>query len=279
MSDLVFLESIFKEQSWGGDAFSRKFEYEILSNHTGEAYVISGISDADLKIKNGKFKNLNLGSVYRRNRHLFNNLKNDKFPYLVRLLDVNEDLGVEVHSEVAKAYYVLEAKKEAKILFGHQAQSKEELKENLIALMIERPVAKGDFIYVPAGVAHALLKGVLLMELGLSSGKTYTAREQEVEFMNTVSVPYFDEKIVYKTFLLDASRITQFLDKKAFTVEKWKIRDVLDLENKSFKMISVISGKGFINGTKIKKGEHLIILGDTKHIQLEGTMELIVSYL
>ena len=279
MSDLMFLESIFKEQSWGGDAFIKTFEYEILNHRTGEAYVISGISDADLKIKNGKFKNLNLGSVYRRNRHLFNNLKSDKFPYLVRLLDVNEDIGVEVHSEVAKAYYVLDSKKDAKILFGHGALSKEELKHNLNELMIERPVSKGDFIYVPAGVAYALLKGVLMMELRLSSGKTFTAREQEAEFMSTVSVPSFDEKIAHKTFLLDASRITQFLDKKAFTVEKWEIRDVLDLENKSFKMMSVISGKGFINGTKLKKGEHLIILSDTKHIQLEGNMELIVSYL
>ncbi|HBG33138.1 MAG: hypothetical protein A2084_00920 [Tenericutes bacterium GWC2_39_45] len=279
MSDLMFLESIFKEQSWGGDAFIKTFEYEILNHRTGEAYVISGISDADLKIKNGKFKNLNLGSVYRRNRHLFNNLKSDKFPYLVRLLDVNEDIGVEVHSEVAKAYYVLDAKKDAKILIGHGALSKEELKHNLNELMIERPVSKGDFIYVPAGVAYALLKGVLMMELRLSSGKTFTASEQEAEFMSTVSVPSFDEKIAHKTFLLDASRITQFLDKKAFTVEKWEIRDVLDLENKSFKMMSVISGKGFINGTKLKKGEHLIILSDTKHIQLEGNMELIVSYL
>jgi len=279
MSDLVFLESIFKEQSWGGDAFIKIFDSEILNHHTGEAYVISSLADFDLKIKNGKFKGLNLGSVFRRNRHLFNNLKNDKFPYLVRLLDVNEDLDVEVHSEVAKAYYVLEAKRDAKMLYGHKAQSKEELEANLLELMIERPVAKGDFIYVPAGIAYALLRGVLLMELGLSSGKTFSARAQEAEFMNTVSVPYFDEKIDSKTFLLDASRITQFLDKKAFTVEKWEIRDVLDLENKNFKMMSVISGKGFINGTKLKKGEHLIILGDTKHIQLEGTMELIVSYL
>lgn len=284
MSDLLFLDPVFKEKSWGGDSLRNKFEYELPSDHIGEAWVISGHKDVDLVIKNGKFKHLNLGSVYQKNRNLFNHLKKDHFPFLVRLLDVNEDLPIEVHTDVAIAYYILDAKKDATIILGHSAKTKDELKEvieqnKLDEIVIHKTVKKGDFIYVPAGTLYGLKKGLLLMELGLSSGKSYESTLHMKEFMKSVAVPYVFDPIIYRTFLLDASKITQYVDHLAFSVEKWEIRDVLDLENKGFKMMSVISGKGFINGTKIKKGEHFIILSDTSHIQLEGNMGIIVSYL
>jgi mannose-6-phosphate isomerase len=284
MSDIVFLEPLFIKSIWGGNSIKNVFDHIISDEPIEEAWVISGHSEADLKIKNGKFKNMNLGFVYRKNKHLFGNMKSDQFPFLVRLIDVNEDLPLEVHAEVAKAFYVIKAQKGQAMRIGNFAQTKEEWRHKIIEntyvdLMMRKPLTEGDFIYIPAGTVYQLQKGVLLMEFGLSLGKSYNSIDHLDMLINSISLSAHEEVNAHQLFLVDGSKIIQYINRKAFTIEKWEIRDVLDLENRGFKMMSILSGKGFVNGTKIKKGEHFIILNDIKHLQLEGTMEIIVSYL
>lgn len=309
MDDLLFLEPLFKERIWGGEALRTEFKYNIPSSHTGEAWVISGHSNGDSTITNGRFKGMKLGSVYRRNRNLFSNLKDEKFPLLTKILDANDDLSVQVHPNDAYAkkfandlgktecWYVLDAKKDSYIIYGHQAKTKQEFKQMMEEnkwdeLLTKKYVKKGDFIYVPSGTLHALGKGLLILETQQSSDTTYrvydyhrvdeSGHERDLhikEAVDVTTIPNLDCDYKYKTFLVDASKITQFISNSFFTVEKWDIRDVLELENRGFKLMSVISGKGFINGIKLEKGMNFIVCSNTTHIQFEGNMEMIVSYI
>lgn len=111
---------------------------------------------------------------------------------LLRLayLDTKSKLSVQVHptTEYAtehlddegkyEAWYIIEAKPNAKLVAGSRADNLETLKEaiksnNLEELLIYHPVEKGDYIYVPAGGIHALGGGVLAIELSTSSNTTY----------------------------------------------------------------------------------------------------------
>jgi len=309
MNTILFIEPVFKERIWGGDALKKEFGYDIPSVHTGEAWVISGHINGDSRILNSKFKGMTLSSVFKKNKHLFNNIKDQKFPLLTKILDANDDLSVQVHPDDTYAkknggdlgktecWYVLDAEKGAYIIYGHLAQNKEEfvrmIDENRWdELLNKQYVKKGDFIYVPSGTLHALGKGLLVLETQQSSDTTYRVYDYNrkddkgnlrdlhlKEALEVTNVPHVERKIESKVFYVDASKITQFVSNSFFTVEKWDVQDVLDIDIRGFKLMSVIAGKGFINQKEIKKGEHFIILSDTKHIQLEGNMQLIVSYL
>ena len=57
----------------------------------------------------------------------------------------------------------------SEIIYGHNAKSKEELRQqiedkNWDALLTKVPVKAGDFFYVPSGTMHAIGSGILILE-------------------------------------------------------------------------------------------------------------------
>ena len=68
--------------------------------------------------------------------------------------------------------------KGVEIIYGHHAQSKEELRRMIEAkewddLLARVPVKAGDFFYVPSGTMHAIGSGILILETQQSSDTTY----------------------------------------------------------------------------------------------------------
>src|SRR5690606_2922433 len=113
------------------------------------------------------------------------------FPLLIKLLDCNDDLSVQVHptddyeklpeGELGKTemWYILSAKPDAKIIYGLRDQvTKEQLARALngnyvMDMLQEVPVKAGDAFYIPAGTVHALCSGVVVAEIQQNSDTTY----------------------------------------------------------------------------------------------------------
>lgn len=114
------------------------------------------------------------------------------FPLLVKVLDCNRPLSVQVHPTAAYAsaqggstapktemWYVVDAQPGAQIVYGVTAGTTREtfaaaladgtLRERLHFL----PVQAGDAIFVPSGSLHALLEGLVVVEIQQSSDTTY----------------------------------------------------------------------------------------------------------
>lgn len=107
------------------------------------------------------------------------------------MLDAAQDLSVQVHpnDEYANAHengelgktecwYIIDCQKDAEIIYGHHAKSKEELKamiqlEKWDRLLRRVKVKPGDFFYVPSGTVHAIGKGILILETQQNSDTTY----------------------------------------------------------------------------------------------------------
>jgi len=307
MSDILFLHPIFKERIWGGNKLNQ-FGYDLPYEKTGECWAISAHPNGQSIIKSGRFKDMTLGQVFSENKHLFNDIKTDTFPILTKILDANDDLSVQVHPKDAYAYkfehdlgktecwYILDAEKDAFIIYGHQATSKEMFKSMIEnnqwdQLLIKRNVKKGDFIYVPSGTVHAIGKGIMILETQQSSDTTYRLYDyhrvdsngnqrklhihQSIEVSN---IPHIVEKLEFKRKVIDTSHITQYISNSFFTVEKWEIEDYLKAPNHHYKLMSIINGSGCINGNPIKKGDHFIVCSNVKEIEIIGNLELIVSW-
>jgi mannose-6-phosphate isomerase len=113
------------------------------------------------------------------------------FPLLIKYLDAQEDLSVQVHPNDALAakrynglgksemWYIMDASKEAQINVGfNQSLDKQTFvqafeKGQLQTLLNMESVKKGDTFYLPAGRIHYIGKGILLAEIQQTSDITY----------------------------------------------------------------------------------------------------------
>ncbi len=306
--DILFLEPVFKERIWGGQKLHTRFGYDLPFEKTGECWAISAHPHGSSIIKNGRFKGRTLQDLYEKDRELFNHLPSPRFPLLTKILDANDDLSVQVHPSddyaltyekdlgKTECWVVLEADPGSKIIYGHTATTKQELKSMIDhhewkKLLVEKEVKPGDFIYVPSGTIHALGKGLLILETQQSSDTTYRVYDYDrkddkgqprdlhiKQSIEVTNVPHEDITPQPKILKVKESLITRYVSNQFFTVERWSVKKELSLKSNHFKLISVIDGSGFINDEAIKKGDHLIITGEVYDINLKGTMELIVSW-
>lgn len=304
--DILFLDPVFKERIWGGQKLTT-FGYQLPYEKTGECWAISAHTHGQSIIKNGLYKGKTLGEVYQLAPDLFGHMTYEKFPLLTKILDANDDLSVQVHpnDDYAKAFendlgktecwYVLDAEPHAYIIYGHHAQTKEAFRSMIQQhafdqLLIKKEVKKGDFIYVPSGTIHALGKGLLILETQQSSDTTYRLydydrkddkgnyRELHIEQSISVStIPHQEYPVKPRIVDEQEAVLTTFIDNDFFNVHKLDVNGKCDMTNDSYKLVSIIDGKGFVNGHSVKKGDHFIVTTHSKVINFQGHLSMILS--
>ncbi|MBP7101802.1 MAG: class I mannose-6-phosphate isomerase [Bacteroidales bacterium] len=189
--------TIYKEKIWGGNKVKTILnkDYSPLAN-CGETWEISGLKGFSNQVKNGFLKGNTLEelvSVYMGDlvgEKVFQ-IYGETFPLLIKFIDANDDLSVQVHPNNTLAekfqndygktemWYVLQADANAKINIGFNTpMTKEKLEKHIQSNSLEKVLnyvdAKaGDIFYIPAGKVHAIGKGVLLTEIQQSSDITY----------------------------------------------------------------------------------------------------------
>lgn len=308
---LLFLEPVFQPRIWGGRALEEKFGYQIPAGNIGECWGISGHPNGESTVKNGKHAGKKLSELWRDSSEIFGKQRNGVFPLLVKVLDANADLSVQVHpnddyakkhenGELGKTecWYVVECDEDAQIIFGHHATTKEEA-INLInqdqwdQFLRREPVKKGDFFYVPSGTIHALCKGTVILEVQQSSDTTYrlydynrlddagNPRELHIEKSLEVStIPHVsvnpEPSMVIENKELS---VTELVSNEFFTVLKYEVHGVIKHQFKkpTYTLISVTDGVGKIAGESVKKGDHIIVPIKMGEIEFDGTFEMIVA--
>ena len=313
MSDqLFFLQPVFQKRIWGGRALEEKWGYQIPSGNIGECWGVSAHPNGESVIKNGVYAGKKLSELWGRTPELFGEQNEDVFPLLVKILDANADLSVQVHpdDQYAKTFehgelgktecwYILDCEENAHLIFGHHAATKEEMatmikKGEWDQLLHRQAVKKGDFLYVPSGTIHALCQGLIVLEVQQSSDTTYrlydydrrdeagNLRELHINQSIEVStVPHQPvnpgRKIIVNSQEL---KITQLVSNDFFTVSKY------DINGKSthgfskptdYALISVIHGQGTIEETPVQKGDHLLIPAHVGLLNFNGQFEAIVA--
>jgi mannose-6-phosphate isomerase len=188
---------IYKDKIWGGQKIRTVLgqDYNPLPN-CGEVWVLSGVDGNQTKIQNGFLKGNELNelveiymgelvgdAVYEK----FGN----EFPILVKFIDANDWLSIQVHPDDALAekrhgtlgktemWYILDAESDSKLISGFSTEIDKEAylkhleNKTLKSIMNFAKVTKGDVYYMPAGRVHALGPGILLAEIQQTSDITY----------------------------------------------------------------------------------------------------------
>lgn len=195
---LVFQPSL-KDYIWGGRHLESLYQRALPPGIIAESWEISGHPDGLTTVAQGPLAGHTLPKLLAQfGADLVGTqakwaLDRHTFPLLVKLLDANRPLSVQVHpgDEAAKQesdtalgktemWYILHTTRpDAKIIFGlkqnttaakfRQAIENQSLSQHLHYL----PVKAGDAILVEAGSIHAILEGVVLTEIQQSSNITY----------------------------------------------------------------------------------------------------------
>lgn len=190
-------QPVFKEKIWGGQKIRTTLgmDFSPLPN-CGEAWVLSGVPGSETIVTNGFLKGNSLNDlleVYMDDligEDLFYKYARE-FPVLVKFIDSNDHLSIQVHPDDALAakrnigsgktemWYILDAEPGSELISGFNRQVNkdiylEHLKNNKLKeiLNIEK-VKKGDVFYIPSGRIHALGPGILLAEIQQTSDTTY----------------------------------------------------------------------------------------------------------
>ncbi|MBQ3146050.1 MAG: class I mannose-6-phosphate isomerase [Clostridia bacterium] len=299
---IIFCQPIFKTAIWGGNNLSKIFNVNPPFEKVSEIWTASAHKNGETPITiGGDTKALSLSQYYQDEKEIFglNCRKYKDFPLLIKWLDANDKLSVQVHpgDDYAKkhydslgkteAWYIVSAKPGAQIVYGLKPGT---TKKALITAITENriedvlnfvPVKAGDVFFIPAGMVHALLDGVVVYEIQQSSDITYrlydwnrvgadgNPRElhiQEaldvIDFDNNINVSAYNNNVLNEDKLLRLILESKYFDLRIRNVNQNAISSTATTKA-SFKLCSVLTGSITIGNEdyshQVNAGESFII--------------------
>ena len=205
-------QPVFQQRIWGGQRLrtilgkspAREFDGQAVGESWELADLPAGTVKADSKgaatdgslssvVTNGPMARQTLQGVLREWPEIMGNvpLNRGHFPLLVKFLDAQQDLSVQVHPDAAyvqahpeahlksEAWYILHAEPGAKIYKGvKQGVTRDQFRTALETGAVEPllnaiKVRAGDCHYLPSGTVHALGAGILAAEVQTPSDTTF----------------------------------------------------------------------------------------------------------
>ncbi|MBN1919753.1 MAG: class I mannose-6-phosphate isomerase [Anaerolineae bacterium] len=193
----LMFSPVFKDYPWGGRNLE-KLGRDIPDGIVAESWEIAGHNNGVTIVSNGEYAGKpltalisGLGSDLVGSNYAWA-LERGKFPLLIKILDANQPLSVQVHpndtyalenegNELGKTemWVVLNAKPGAEVILGvTKGTTLESFREAIAAGRLDSylhhvPVKTGDHICVPAGSLHAIMGGSLIAEIQQNSDTTY----------------------------------------------------------------------------------------------------------
>ncbi len=185
---------IFKHRIWGGQKLRQVFGKDLpVGEKIGESWELADLPQDKSLIANGPFQGQTLASLVERYPEEIagNREFPQPFPLLIKLLDAEDVLSVQVHPDPqtcrrmgkgepkTECWYVIHAEPGAVIYKGFEKkvtkqQFAQAIENGTTAKLLARvPVEAGQCHFLPAGTAHAIGGGLLMAEIQTPSDTTY----------------------------------------------------------------------------------------------------------
>ena len=240
------------------------------------------------------------------------------FPLLIKYIDAGEELSVQVHPSDAYAaahegemgktemWYVLHADPGACLIAGlRDGVTKEAFQQALesgdpAALLYRMPVKSGDSLFIPAGRIHAIMPGVLILEIQQSSDTTYRLydwhrmgldgkpRTLHIEQALAVAnwTDYQPAPTAEHAEIEGLNRKTLLAACRYFAVELWQLAGerTFSTEGGSFYIINCVAGEGSLDWAEGREsfvyGDSVLVPAALRHFTLvpRGEAAFLISY-
>ncbi len=305
------LNYVTKDYIWGGRELIQNWNKHSESDKIAESWEMSANDGGLSVIRNGEYKGQTLKDILERYPELSGKAHAEVFPLLIKLINAETPLSIQVHPDDAYAleregkkgkcemWYICDAKEGADIYLGlNQDISRNQLEDIIKNGEIEKYLNKievkvGDYYLVPAGTLHAIRAGVTILEVQQNSDLTYRVYDYnrtdkdgqkrqlhidkavEVTDCKKYEVPTPNKK--YKHVKGYCRR--QLAQSKYFSTEEVSIESsIWMVDEKKFCGFTVICGEGSINGEKICKGDTVFVPA-TCAVKFSGKMKIILYHI
>lgn len=242
---------------WGGNQLRPYKGLEPSDEPIGESWEVSAVPSSTSIVSNGAWDGKDLVSVIdKAPAEILGKAVNAKFqgklPLLVKFIDANKDLSIQVHpnDEIAmrehgkmgktEMWYIIKADEGAHLYAGFKKEiTSEEYQQriangSIIEVLADHKVKTGDVFYLPAGRVHAICGGIVLAEVQQTSDLTYRIfdynrpgldgkpRELHTELAAKALDYHVEEN--YRTEYIDsANKAVQIIDTPFFDVRVMEI--------------------------------------------------------
>ncbi len=319
-------KSRIKERIWGGSAILQKRKSACTrlpkDKLYGESWDLSSVKGDVSVATNGFLKGNNIDElievymgdlVGEANFERYGTL----FPLLIKYLDCNDRLSVQVHpdDELAEerhssygkteAWYVADCKPGAAIYLGFK--NLDITREEYIAAVAESrleellnriEVKPGDLFFIPAGTVHALGAGIEVVEVQQTSDITYRiydwdrvdaeGKSRELHTALAVDAINFeaDADLLYKPYNLQSGCEVKAIDSPYFTMSLMDVKggyeeDLGELD--SFVVYIALSGSMTLRSEagveSLNDGELVLIPAEMSELEIEGEGRLMKIYI
>ena len=316
-------KTIFKDKIWGGQkikTYLRK-DFGSLPN-CGETWEISGVKSDVSVVANGELEGKSLADLLEKyqgelvGKEVYKHFGNT-FPLLVKFIDANDDLSIQVHpnDELAKKrhnsfgktemWYVIEADSGSSLIagFNKELDEHEYLEKfnsgHLTDILNREDVKAGDVFFLPAGRVHTIGKGLLIAEIQQTSDITYRiydfdrvddkGNKRELHTEEALAAIDFKHYPEYKTkYYPEKNKTVKLVSCPYFTTNlldftKSTSKDYTGLD--SFVIYVCVEGEFVVkyneNDYPVKMGDCLLLPQSIDKVQLETTVgfKILESYI
>lgn len=190
---------VTKSPIWGGRKLLDDWGKAAEAETVGESWELTVRKNEKCKVLNGDLAGKTLDEVIDAfGRDVTGgDFGSSDFPILIKLIDANDRLSVQVHPDDSYAsrvendrgktemWYIVDADEGAELICGLADGVTSEdfaraVREGKIESVLKhQPVRKGECYFIPAGLAHAIGKGILIAEIQQNCDLTYRVYDYE----------------------------------------------------------------------------------------------------
>ena len=288
------------ERMWGGRRLESDFGKKLPPNTCiGESWEIVDRPEAQSIVANSPLKGKTLHELWKQNQHdIFGDVpETPRFPLLIKLLDAQERLSLQVHppEEVAaklggepktEFWYVAAADPGAELFLGfreliRREQFKRALGKGTVVTCVQKiRVKAGDAMFLPAGRLHAVGGGNLLVEIQQNSDTTYRVFDwNRVDATGKARQLHLDQALQCIDFTDVGPHLIEpkgevLIKHERFEIEKWNLdssRGIAPLGQ--FAIVCCLTGSLRCAGVDLAPGEFFLVPAALETRQLQPQSE------
>jgi len=300
---------VYQTRVWGGNSFRNSLNRDVPSSISpcGESWEIVDRPEAQSIVNTGSLKGLTLNELWCAHREIIfgtNMPESDRFPLLLKILDCQQDLSIQVHppKKIAKRlegeakselWYIMEAKPQAQVYVGFkkrltQKQFRTAIEQGQVADTLNAIEPKtGEAIYLKSGRLHAIGAGLLIYEIQQNSDTTYrvfdwnrkdsNGKSRELHIKESLqSINFNDVKPKMDPIINGSVGNCEFFK---VTRETKTANEIICIDRDQFSILSILKGElKLANQTTFYRGDTIIVpCGNHSLTVLKDTQFLITT--
>ena len=311
---------LLKSTIWGGEKIIPFKKLTSEQHQVGESWEISGVTGSETIVSEGPMKGKKLNEVVALLKDKLLGVENyrrfgDEFPLLIKFIDANRDLSIQVQPDDETAqrqgkahgktemWYALQADPGAKLYNGLNRQITPEEYKNLVKndticdVLACHDVNEGDAFFIPGGRIHSIGKGCFVVEIQQTSDVTYRIydfrrRDKDGNYRElhtekaADSIDYMVPNDCRPPYTMVKNQGVQILSCPYFTTSIYDLDEPMTIdysELDSFVILIGVKGEGTLtdhlgNTTSLQAGEAILLPATTTEVHIEGEVRFLETY-